>query len=52
MEKSVQLMSEHGDKFESDWCKHLSPLGWEHIGLTGDYVWKLNDREKVSISDS
>jgi hypothetical protein len=30
----------------------LSPLGWEHIGLTGDYVWKLNDRERVSISDS
>jgi hypothetical protein len=51
-EKSVQLISEHGDKFESDWCKHLSPLGWEHIGLTGDYVWKLNDRERVSISDS
>ena len=19
---------------------HLSPLGWEHINLTGDYVWK------------
>ena len=18
---------------------HLSPLGWEHINLTGDYVW-------------
>ena len=45
MEKSVQLMSERGDKFEPDWCKHLSPLGWEHIGLTGDYVWKLNDKK-------
>ena len=18
---------------------HLSPLGWEHINLTGDYIW-------------
>jgi TnpA family transposase len=45
MEKSVQLMIERGDKFESGWCKHLSPLGWEHIGLTGDYVWKLNDKK-------
>ena len=18
---------------------HIAPLGWEHIGLTGDYVW-------------
>eukprot|EP01132_Coremiostelium_polycephalum_P000292 gene292-381_t len=22
--------------------KHLSPLGWEHINLTGDYAWKTN----------
>jgi Tn3 transposase DDE domain len=22
--------------------KHVAPLGWEHISLTGDYVW--NDR--------
>lgn len=21
--------------------KHIAPLGWEHIGLTGDYVWNL-----------
>jgi hypothetical protein len=20
----------------------LSPLGWEHINLTGDYIWKSN----------
>jgi hypothetical protein len=20
---------------------HLSPLGWEHINLTGDYVWGI-----------
>ncbi len=19
--------------------RHVTPLGWEHIGLTGDYVW-------------
>ena len=23
-----------------DLLAHLSPLGWEHINLTGDYVWK------------
>ncbi|HHP7414675.1 TPA: hypothetical protein ACSC6C_005097, partial [Klebsiella pneumoniae] len=21
---------------------HLSPLGWEHINLSGDYVWRNN----------
>jgi hypothetical protein len=24
----------------------------EHIGLTDDYVWKLNDKEKTVVSDS
>ena len=23
---------------------HLSPLGWEHVNLTGDYVWSPADR--------
>ena len=23
---------------------HLSPLGWEHVHLTGDYVWHANRR--------
>lgn len=25
-----------------EYLRYLSPLGWEHVGLTGDYVWKLN----------
>jgi TnpA family transposase len=24
--------------------RHLSPLGWEHISLTGDYLWHTNRR--------
>jgi hypothetical protein len=23
---------------------HLSPLGWEHVNLTGDYVWSADQR--------
>ncbi|MBV8216153.1 MAG: DUF4158 domain-containing protein, partial [Verrucomicrobia bacterium] len=23
---------------------HLSPVGWEHINLTGDYIWHANKR--------
>ncbi len=22
-----------------DFARHVAPLGWKHIGLTGDYVW-------------
>jgi hypothetical protein len=25
----------------ADCVPHLSPLGWEHIDLTGDYIWAL-----------
>jgi hypothetical protein len=24
--------------------RYLSPLGWEHINLTGDYVWRQNQK--------
>ena len=39
MERAVKLMIDRGDKFDLKWCQYLSPLGWEHIGLTGDYIW-------------
>ena len=26
-----------------DLLAHVAPLGWEHIGLTGDYVWSVPD---------
>lgn len=25
-----------------EYLQHISPLGWEHITLTVDYVWNLN----------
>jgi Tn3 transposase DDE domain len=25
--------------FSDQLLAHLSPLGWEHVNLTGDYVW-------------
>jgi hypothetical protein len=24
-----------------EYLQYLSPLGWEHILLTGDYIWNL-----------
>jgi Tn3 transposase DDE domain len=29
---------------EDNLAAHLSPLSWEHIHLTGDYVWHANKR--------
>ena len=25
--------------FPNHLLAHLSPLGWEHVNLTGDYIW-------------
>ena len=40
MERAVRTLRRHDQMWDEARCKHLSPLGWEHINLTGDYVWK------------
>jgi hypothetical protein len=29
------------------YLKHLSPVGWEHISLTGDYIWNLKQQTSL-----
>ena len=45
IEKAVQHLKEQGEEINEELLQHLSPLGWEHIHLTGDYVWE--DRIKL-----
>jgi len=40
IERAVKTLSERGQVISDDLPAHLSPLGWKHINLTGDYVWK------------
>ena len=35
-----------GQAIDEDLPRHLSPLGWEHIKLTGDYTWRPSDELK------
>ncbi len=42
LERAVRALRRHDPSLDEALCKHLSPLGWEHINLTGDYVWKQN----------
>jgi len=42
LERSIKFLEERGEAIREDLIPHLSPLGWEHINLTGDYVWKLS----------
>lgn len=40
IERAVKALRERGQAISDDLLAHLSPLGWEHVNLTGDYVWK------------
>jgi hypothetical protein len=40
LERAVQALRETGTEVDSTLLPHLSPLGWEHINLTGDYIWR------------
>lgn len=42
LERAVQALRDSGKDVDDKLLPHLSPLGWEHINLTGDYVWRQN----------
>ena len=41
LEQAVAALERQGTPVPADCLPHLSPLGWEHINLTGDYIWDL-----------
>ena len=40
LQRAVDYLGKQGHHPEPTDLAHLSPLGWEHINLTGDYHWK------------
>lgn len=36
---AVEQLKRDGVIINDDHLQHLSPLGWEHINLTGDFQW-------------
>ena len=40
LERAIQAIKDHGETVDENLLQHVSPLGWEHINLTGDYVWR------------
>jgi hypothetical protein len=44
LSRAIQGLKAHGLSVGDNLLEHLSPLGWEHINLTGDYVWRQNRR--------
>jgi TnpA family transposase len=42
LERSTNALRGHGRPLDESLLQYLSPLGWEHINLTGDYLWRTN----------
>jgi TnpA family transposase len=40
LERAIQALRDSGKNVDDKLLQHLSPLGWEHINLTGDYIWR------------
>ncbi|MGO9016192.1 MAG: Tn3 family transposase [Dissulfurispiraceae bacterium] len=44
LERAVTALKAQGQRVDENLLQHLSPLGWEHINLTGDYIWKQSKK--------
>jgi hypothetical protein len=44
LERAINALRRHGIAFPDALLTHVSPIGWEHINLTGDYTWHANRR--------
>jgi TnpA family transposase len=40
LQRAIQSLQDSGQSIPPHLFQYLSPLGWEHISLTGDYIWK------------
>lgn len=38
---AVEQLKQQGYEITDEQLRHLSPLGWDHIQLTGDYRWNM-----------
>jgi len=41
VERAVEELRRRGVEITDEHLRHQSPLGWEHIALTGVYRWDL-----------
>ena len=49
--RATDDLKAQGLPVDDNLLEHLSPLGWEHINLTGDYVWRRIGAWKAASLD-
>ena len=42
--RAIEELRGEGVEMTAEQLRHLSPMDWEHIGLTGDYTWNLTTK--------
>ena len=47
LERAANALRGHGHGVDEGLLQYLSPLGWEHINLTGDYLWRSSSKVGV-----
>jgi TnpA family transposase len=47
LDRAVQQLRAQGVDIPDHLLAHVAPLGWEHIALTGDYVWTTPKSQDV-----
>ena len=40
LDRAIQVLNEEGISVPEEYLAHISPLGWEHITITGTYHWR------------
>jgi hypothetical protein len=50
LERAMNALRGHGQAVDDGLLQYLSPLGWEHINLTGDYLWRSAPRSARASS--
>ena len=48
VEKAADHLRRHGRLTDPSLLQHVSPLGWGHIALTGDYDWNSGAAERTN----
>ena len=46
LERATKAVKEKANVEDETLQQFLSPLGWEHINLAGDYVWRSHFKGK------
>ena len=46
--RAIEELQSEGVEMTAEQLRHLSPMDWEHFGLTGDYTWDLTAKNTRS----